>query len=93
MDFEDPLYYNFPWDNGLTKFVCLVGVGYAGYLAIKYAKYSDQSPVQRRARQGFTTSKIDHDIDSRNKSYGVPVPSNPDIPHYSRHNYSRRRRR
>ena len=84
--------FNVPFENPITKLACFLGVGYVGYLGVKYAMADDRMPVQRRARQGFTTSKIDHDIDSRNKYFGRAVPSNPDVPHYSRHNYNRRRR-
>ena len=82
-----------PFSNPITKAACGVGLLWVGYTAIKYAtKQNSTEPMQRRARQGFTTSKVDHAIDSRNKAFGKPVPSNPNVPFDSRHNYNRRRR-
>ena len=88
---QDPI-LNFPYSNPVTKTAMCVGAAYLVFMGIRYAKKDDGLPQQRRARQGFTTSKIDHDVDSRNRAYGVPVPSNPNVPFYSRHNYNRRRR-
>ena len=92
MNYESRPILNFPYDNPITKVAIGIGALWVGFIAIKHAKFSDQQPVKRRARQGFTTGKMDHDIDKRNRAFGLPVPSNPDIPFYSRHNYNRRRR-
>jgi hypothetical protein len=81
-----------PFNNPLTKIACGIGLVYVGYMGIKYATKEEPSPHNRRARQGFTTSKVDQAIDHKNKVSGHPVPSNPLVPHYSRHNQNRRRR-
>lgn len=92
MNYTQEAILNFPYSNPITKVAMCVGVAYLGYLGVRYAKQDDGRPQRRKERQGFTTSHIDHAIDHRNHAYGGPVPSNPIIPFYSRHNYNRRRR-
>ena len=82
-----------PFDNPLTKVACGIGLAYLAFVGIRYArKHGQSSPMSRKARQGFTSSQVDQKIDKRNRAFGGPVPANPDIPFYSRHNYNRRRR-
>ena len=83
---------NTPFNNPYTKVACGIGVLYLGFMGVRYAKKDDPSPSNRRARKGFTTGKINHSIDHRNKAFGRPVKNNPKIPYMSRHNYNRRRR-
>ena len=80
-----------PFDNPVTKIAMGVGILYLGFMAVKYAKKEEPSN-NRRARKGFTTNKINHSIDHRNKAFGRPVQNNPKVPFKSRHNYSRGRR-
>ena len=93
MNYSTPVIRNFPYDNPVTKFACAVGLGWVAYVAISSAKRDDRLPQRRKDRQALTANDIDQAIDSRNRAYGGEVPANPDVPHYSRHNYSRRRRR
>ena len=83
---------NFPFSNPITKIAIFAGVAYVGFMAVNYAKKNDAKPQSRRQRQGFTSSHIDHKIDARNRAFGKPIPANPMVPFYSRHNYNRRRR-
>lgn len=92
MNYTQPIISNFPYSNPVTKLAMAGGLVWLGFVAVKYSKAIDKTPAKRRERKGFTTSKIDHDLDHRNKYAGRPVPSNPDVPFYSRHNYNRRRR-
>ena len=85
--------YTTPFDNPYTKVACVLGVVWLGYIGIRYAKKDGHdSPQSRKSRQALTANSIDKQIDGRNRAYGGKVPSNPDIPFYSRHNYNRRRR-
>ena len=92
MNYSQPIVQNFPYSNPITKVALCAAVAYVGLMAVKYAKKDDPSPQHRRARQGFTSSKIDHKIDAKNRVFGTPIPANPSVPFYSRHNYNRRRR-
>lgn len=92
MEFKQPMIEDFPYDNPVTKIACAVGLAWVGFILIRHAKSSDQTPQSRKGREGFTMSKIDDAIDKKNRAYGTKVPSNPDVPFYSRHNYNRRRR-
>ena len=82
-----------PFNNPYTKVACGIGLAWLGYMGVKYAKKGESTePQSRKSRQGFTSSKIDKSIDHRNHAFGKPVPANPSVPFYSRHNYNRRRR-
>ena len=92
MNYASEVIYDFPFDNPVTKVACMLTVGYLAYLGVKYAKKDEHRASPRRERKGFTSNAIDHAIHDRNIVLGGPVPGNPEIPHYSRHNYNRRRR-
>ena len=92
MNYTQPMTYDFPYENPVTKIACGVAIVYLGFMAIKHAKGVDQQPIQRKHHKGFTRNNIDEQIDSRNRSLGGKVPSNPSVPFYSNQNYNRRRR-
>ena len=92
MNYTQPVINNFPYENPVTKAAALVGVVWLGFIAIKHAKYTDQSPIQRKHHKGFSRNNVDHQIDTRNRAIGGKVPSNPDVPFHSNQNYNRRRR-
>ena len=81
-----------PYGNPYFKAALAVGVLWAGIVAVRSTKFMTPEPIQRKARQNFTTNKVDRDIDRKNRALGRPVPNNPDVPFQSRHNYNRRRR-
>ena len=84
--------YQTPYDNIFTKVAFGAAILWVGFMGIKYAKYNEQSPGSRKNRQALTATNIDHQVDRKNRAMGAKVPSNPDIPFFSRHNYNRRRR-
>ena len=92
MEYSQSITQDFPYSNPITKVICGVGVVYAGYMAYKYAKASDEDPQSRKGRKRFGLNKIDKIIDDKNRASGGKVLANPDVPFYSRHNYNRRRR-
>ena len=67
-------------------------VVWAGYIALNNTLNKQNEPSRRKHKQGLTANHIDHQIDQRNRVHGGKVPANLDVPFYSRHNYSRRRR-
>ena len=94
MNYSNPMIYDFPYSNPVTKIACGVGLLWLGYVAIKSSKALDEvEPTPRKNRKGVMDGKIDRDIDKKNQVLGGPVPSNPSVPFYSRHNYNRRRKR
>ena len=94
MNYSDTVIRDFPYSNPGTKIACGVGLLWLGYMAIKSTKaHENVTPVRRQNRKGVMDGKIDRAIDARNRALGGPVPSNPDIPYYSRQNHNRRRRR
>ena len=76
----------------MTKIVAFGGVALLGYITYNKVVNDDSKPSTRKMRQAFTLSDIDNQIDQRNNAFGKKVPANPDVPHYSRHQYNRRRR-
>lgn len=94
MNYTQPMISDFPYSNPVTKIACGVGVLWLGYLAIRYTKKDeDIIPNRRLNRKGVMNNILDKAIDEKNRVLGGPVPSNPDVPFYSRENYNRRRRR
>ena len=94
MNYTQPVIYDFPYDNPVTKVACGIGVLWLGYLAIRYSKKDEEiTPVRRLNRKGFMNNILDKAIDEKNRALGGPVPNNPDIPFNSRENYNRARRR
>lgn len=94
MNYEQPMIYDFPYSNPFTKIACGVGLVWLGIIALKSTKVLDEiSPTPRKNRKGLMNGKIDKDIEQKNRVLGGPVPSNPNIPFYSRNNYNRRRKR
>ena len=92
MNYTGDVIRNMPFENPYTKLAFGVGVCWLVFLGVKHAKAADDTPAKRRERKGWTTGKINHDIDKKNKAFGRRVPGNPNVPFYSRHNYNRRRR-
>lgn len=92
MNFQQPMTYDFPYSNPVTKLACGIGVIWLGFVLVRHAKSADATPQRRKGREGFTTNVIDHAIDGKNRVVGKTVLKNLDIPFYSRHNYNRRRR-
>ena len=92
MNYKTPVITNFPYDNPVTKFAGAVGIGWLAYMAISRAKRDDRLPQRRKDRQRLMSGPVDKAIDSMNRAFGGPVEANPDVPHYSRQNYGRRRR-
>lgn len=92
MNYTQNIVQDFPYDNPVTKIACAIGVLWLGYVVVGYSKRNERLPERRKHRQALTTNAIDNAIDARNRAFGGKVPSNPDIPFYSRHNYNRRRR-
>ena len=92
MNYRTPIINNFPYDNPVTKVAGAVGIGWLAYVAIRHAKRNEQIPKRRKDRQRLMAAPIDKAIDAMNRAYGGAVEANPDVPHYSRHNYGRRRR-
>ena len=92
MNYRTPVINNFPYDNPITKVAGAVGIGWLAYLAISHAKSNEQTPQRRKDRQRLMSGPVDKAIDARNRAFGGPVAANPDVPHHSRQNYSRRRR-
>ena len=92
MNYAGKATYNFPYENPITKTACAIGVLWLGFMAVNYAKRNERLPHRRKTRQALTANSIDNAIDARNRALGGKVPSNPDVPFYSRHNYNRRRR-
>lgn len=94
MNYSFPTISDFPYDNPVTKIAFGVGVAWLGYLAIKSSKAGDSiEPVRRKNRKGVMDGVIDKAIDEKNRVLGGAVPSNPDVPFYSRQNHNRRRKR
>ena len=92
MNYRTPVINNFPYDNPVTKVACAIGIGWLAYIGISRAKANDKLPQRRKDRQRLMAGPIDKAIDSMNRAWGGPVEATPDVPHYSRHNYARRRR-
>ena len=84
--------YTTPYENPYTKVACAVGLAWVAYMGIRYAKHNDDTPHTRKNRTSLTATSIDNQVDKRNRAFGGKVPSNPDVPFFSRHNYNRRRR-
>ena len=90
--YSEPL-IDMPYDNPMTKVGMAVVAAYIVYLGVRYAeKGKEDTPGSRKSRARFSTNKIDNTIDNKNRYFGGAVPANPNVPHYSRHNYNRRRR-
>ena len=92
MNYTQDIVQDFPYDNPLTKIACAMGVLWIGYVAIGYSKRTERLPERRKHKQAFGLNQIDKQLDSKNRALGGKVPSNPDVPFYSRQNYNRRRR-
>ena len=93
MNYSQPMISDFPYSNPVTKIACAVGLLYVGYMAIRTTKVGDDiTPVRRKNRKGVMDGAIDKAIDKKNRLLGGGVPSNPDIPYYSRQNHNRRRK-
>lgn len=92
MNYRTPIINNFPYSNPVTKVAGAIGIGWLAYVAIGYSKRNDKLPQRRKDRQRLMAGPIDKALDAMNRAYGGPVKANPDVPHYSRQNYGRRRR-
>ena len=93
MNYTQPMISDFPYSNPVTKIACAVGLLYVGYMAVRSTKVGDDiTPVRRKNRKGVMDGVIDKAIDEKNRLLGGGVPSNPDIPYYSRQNHNRRRK-
>lgn len=90
MDVYDTLYE--PENNAFIKCAIAGAVLWGGYIFLVKGKRDKKTPERRKNRQAFTVNHIDNLIDSKNRMAGSKVKTNPETPHYSRHNYNRRRR-
>ena len=94
MNYSNPKISDFPYDNPVTKIACGIGLLWLGFIAVRSTQTGDSiTPIRRKNRKGVMDGKIDKDIDEKNRVLGGPVPSNPNVPFYSRQNHNRRRRR
>ena len=94
MNYSNPTIYDFPYSNPVTKIAGAVGLLWLGYVAVRSTQTGDNiTPVRRKNRKGVMDGAIDKAIDEKNRVLGGPVPSNPDVPYYSRQNHNRRRKR
>ena len=92
MNYTQPVISDFPYSNPVTKIAGGIGLLWLGFVAIRSCRAEQGvTPIRRKNRKGVMDGAIDKAIDDRNRVLGGSVPSNPDVPFYSRHNYSRRR--
>lgn len=76
----------------ITKATMFGGLALVGYITFNKVMNKENQPERRKHRQALTLSDMDNQVDARNQAYGQKIPSNPDVPFYSRQNYNRRRR-
>lgn len=88
--FNDTVYD--PVNDPVIKFTVCAGLAWGAWMILKTGKKNKSKPERRKNRAALTLGHIDKQIDGRNSTAGKRVKSVSNVPHYSRHNYNRRRR-
>lgn len=76
--------------NGQTAFLLATAGGWLGWILIQNTHLKQHNSSSRKNKKNLTLNSVDRNLHNMRRTHGSFSKPNPDIPHYSRHNYMRR---